>query len=206
MSNLPGRRLKAEHDCKHETCCAAGLKACSSHGRPASVYVCPAGFRAACCPCRDDKHFGHHKIGGHDAERDGNQQWTRLQRQQLGDVAGSTRGAQEFCTSKISSSEWGHAPCATYTSPRRQRSYFHTISTNGLNLLLMLQVNAVRLFLTPRTDLQEMVGATFGRDLNGAVVSTQARYLAAIKVLRTPKGHDPSASWPNPILWSQYER
>lgn len=70
----------------------------------------------------------------------------------------------------------------------------------------MLQVNAVRLFLTPRTDLQEMVGATFGRDLNGAVVSTQARYLAAIKVLRTPKGHDPSASWPNPILWSQYER
>ena len=73
-------------------------------------------------------------------------------------------------------------------------------------LHLRAQVNIVRIFLSPKIDLREMVGAGFGRDLNNAAVSSRVRYLAAVQLLRMPRGQDPAAAWANPVKWSEYER
>lgn len=69
-----------------------------------------------------------------------------------------------------------------------------------------VQVNAIRLFLSPRKDLREMVGESYGKSLSGITVSSRLRYDAAVAQLRTPEGHDPAARWANPINWIMYER
>lgn len=70
----------------------------------------------------------------------------------------------------------------------------------------LAQVNSMRVFISPQIDLREMFGSSFGKSLSGVVVSNQARYLAAVAQLRTPGGHDPSASWAHPLKYSNYER
>lgn len=49
--------------------------------------------------------------------------------------------------------------------------------------------------------------ASFGRDLNGAAVSSGASYVEAVRQLRTPSGHNPlnSSSWANPANFSNYD-
>jgi hypothetical protein len=46
----------------------------------------------------------------------------------------------------------------------------------------------------------------YGKDLNGNLVSNWVQWQAAVALLRTPAGHDPSASWANPARWMQVEQ
>lgn len=67
-------------------------------------------------------------------------------------------------------------------------------------------VNAARLFTSMGGSLVNFVGsANWGRSLSGTAVTSQATLAAAIKELRTPAGHSPTAIWATPVQWSKYD-
>lgn len=69
-----------------------------------------------------------------------------------------------------------------------------------------VQVNSIRVFLAPQKDLREGVGNSFGKSLSGKTVSSLAAYDAAVAELRTSAGHDPAATWADPVNWLMYDR
>jgi hypothetical protein len=63
-----------------------------------------------------------------------------------------------------------------------------------------------RVFVNSATGISTFVGSTnFGKDMNGAVVDTLAKFNAAVAALRTPNGRDPSYAWPLPTRWAKLE-
>ena len=118
-------------------------------------------------------------------------------RVQLGDVAGQIGGA-----SLLLSCNGGNA---SFVHQTRCLSALHaTIST--VIVTICKQANGMRVFLSPRKDLREMLGSSFGKSLSGVTVSTEGKWKTAVAQLRTAAGHDPSACWAVPVMWNQYER
>ena len=83
----------------------------------------------------------------------------------------------------------------------------HNYDPSWVAWLQRLGVSGLRVFglAGSLTTLEAFVGASYGSDLYGDPVTSYATFDAAIATLRTPAGHAPGASWPNPPRWATHE-